>query len=121
MLKKTKITKSPNIELEEVGAPHKLKWNRCKLETISFGHGITTTPLQATALYAAISNGGNLIKPSLVKNRKIEKSEKIISKDTSDKLSKIISFVKIIKILQKVLPSYFTLPVVRTKVPKVPS
>ena len=89
-IKKTKLTISPEIELEEKGDPHQLKWNKCKLETISFGHGITTTPLQATALYAAISNGGNLIKPSLIKNRKIEKSEKIISKDTSDKLSKIL-------------------------------
>ena len=32
---KTKLTKNPIIELEEVGVPHKLKWNRCKLETIS--------------------------------------------------------------------------------------
>ena len=47
---KTKITKNPLIELEEVGIPHKLKWNKCKLETIAFGHGITTTPLQTTAL-----------------------------------------------------------------------
>ena len=47
-----------------------------KLETISFGHGITTTPLQVTALYAAMSNGGKLIKPSLIKERKIEKPKK---------------------------------------------
>ena len=51
-IKKTKLTNSPEIELEEVGTPHRLKWNKCKLETISFGHGITTTPLQASALYA---------------------------------------------------------------------
>ncbi len=89
-IKKTGLTNNPQIELEEVGVPHKLKWNRCKLETISFGHGITTTPLQATALYAAISNGGKLIKPSLIKNRKIDKSQKIISKDTSNKLSNIL-------------------------------
>ena len=50
-IKQTKITENPDIELEEVGTPHKLKWNKCKLETIAFGHGITTTPLQATALY----------------------------------------------------------------------
>ena len=55
----------------------KLKWNKCKLETISFGHGITTTPLQATALYAAMSNGGKLITPSLIKDRKIKKSKKL--------------------------------------------
>jgi cell division protein FtsI (penicillin-binding protein 3) len=89
-IKKTKITNSPEIELEERGSPHRLKWNKCKLETISFGHGITTTPLQASALYAAMSNGGNLIKPSLIKNRKIEKLEKIISQDTSSKLSNIL-------------------------------
>ena len=89
-IKNTKITKSPNIELEEVGAPHKLKWNRCKLETISFGHGITTTPLQATALYASLINGGELITPSLIKERKVEKPQKIISSETSYKLRHIL-------------------------------
>jgi len=89
-IKKSKITKSPEIELEEVGVPHKLKWNKCKLETVSFGHGITTTPLQATALYAAIINGGNLITPSLIKERSIEKSSSIITKNTSKKLRNIL-------------------------------
>ena len=89
-IEKTKLIKNPEIELEEVGAPHQFKWNRCKLETISFGHGITTTPLQVTALYAAMSNGGKLIKPSLIKERKIEKPKKIISIDTSTKLSNIL-------------------------------
>ncbi len=89
-LKKTKLTKNPEIELEEVGVPHKLKWNRCKLETISYGHGITTTPLQATALYAAMSNGGKLITPSLIKNRKIENFKSIISNETSNKLVGIL-------------------------------
>ena len=87
---KTKLTKNPEIELEEVGVPHEIKWNKCKLETVSFGHGITTTPLQATALYAAMSNGGKIIVPSLIKDRKIEKSRSIISNDTSKKLSKIL-------------------------------
>ena len=89
-IKESKITKSPEIELEEVGVPHKLKWNKCKLETVSFGHGITTTPLQATALYAAIINGGNLITPSLIKERSIEKSSSIITKKTSKKLRNIL-------------------------------
>ena len=53
-IKKSKITKSPEIELEEVGVPHKLKWNKCKLETVSYGHGIATTPLQAASVYSAI-------------------------------------------------------------------
>ncbi len=89
-INKTKLTKSPKIELEEVGAPHKLKWNKCKLETVSFGHGITTTPLQATALYAAMSNGGKLIEPSLIKEKKRKQPKTIISNKTSEELSKIL-------------------------------
>ena len=89
-IKETNLTKNPEIELTEVGVPHQINWNRCKLETISFGHGITTTPLQATALYAAMSNGGKLIKPSLIKDRKMKKPKKIISTDTSNKINTIL-------------------------------
>ena len=34
-------------------------------------------------LYAAMVNGGKLITPSIIKDRQIKKSEKIISKETS--------------------------------------
>jgi cell division protein FtsI (penicillin-binding protein 3) len=85
-----KLIKSPELEIEEVGVPHKIKWDKCKLETISFGHGITTTPLQAASVYAAISNGGKLIKPSLIKNRKIDDSINLISPATSKKVNNIL-------------------------------
>ena len=88
--KKRNLLKNPKIELEEVGTPHQIKWNRCKLETISFGHGITTTPLQATSLYAAMANGGNLISPSLTINRKLHSNNSIISSDTSNEIRKIL-------------------------------
>ena len=86
----TKLTENPKIELEEVGVPHELKWNRCKLETISFGHGITTTPLQATTTYAALINGGKLITPSLIKKREIKNHNSIVSRETSEKLRHIL-------------------------------
>ena len=89
-IKKTKILESPQIELEEVGNPHLLNWNKCKLETVSFGHGITTTPLQATSLYAAMVNGGKLIVPSIIKDRQVKKSERIVSNKTSNELRKIL-------------------------------
>jgi cell division protein FtsI (penicillin-binding protein 3) len=89
-IKKTKIIENPEIELEEVGVPHQLNWNKCKLETISFGHGITTTPLQATSLYASMVNGGKLITPSIIQDREIKKSKKIISNETSNELRKIL-------------------------------
>ena len=86
----TELIKNPIIELEEVGRPHKLRWDRCKLETISYGHGITTTPLQATALYAAMVNGGKIIQPSLIKERNKNLPKQIISIETSNKLKNIL-------------------------------
>ena len=90
-IENTRLIKSPELEIEEVGVPHKIKWDKCKLETVSFGHGITTTPVQAAATYAAISNGGKLVKPSLIKNRKINESPKnIISAETSKTINSIL-------------------------------
>jgi cell division protein FtsI (penicillin-binding protein 3) len=60
-IENTKLLKSPELEIEEVGVPHKIKWNKCKLETVSFGHGITTTPLQAASSIFSYSNGGKLV------------------------------------------------------------
>ena len=87
---KTNLTNIPEIELEEVGTPHKLKWNKCKIETISFGHGITTTPLQVTSLYASIANGGNLITLALIKERNKNEVKKIISNKTSKEINSIL-------------------------------
>jgi len=86
------LLKFSDIELEEVGIPFKFKWEKCKLETVSYGHGIGTTPLQVAAAYAAITNGGYIIKPTLelTKNfdNKIHKS--IISNSTSNQINKIL-------------------------------
>ena len=89
-IQKTKLLKSPELEIEEVGVPHKIKWNKCKLETISFGHGITTTPVQAASIYSAIVNGGKLVKPSLVLDRKKTKTKKLISTETSKTINRIL-------------------------------
>ena len=88
-----KILSTPKLELDEIGSPLNFKWNKCKLETVSYGHGITTTPLQAAAAYAAITNGGYIIKPSLIKKPKIipfSKNDQIISSETSKKINKIL-------------------------------
>ncbi len=87
------LLKSPEVELEEVGNPIKFNWNKCKLETVSYGHGITTTPLQATTVYASLSNGGIMIKPKLIKKDKVEDAKtfkRIISKKTSDEINSIL-------------------------------
>jgi cell division protein FtsI (penicillin-binding protein 3) len=89
-ISKTNLLKTPDFQLEEVGTPLSFRWDKCKLETISYGHGIAVTPLQATATYAALSNGGNIIKPTLIQKVGNKESKKIISSNTSAKINKIL-------------------------------
>ena len=89
-IKDTKLLDSPDIQLEEVGNPIKFDWNKCKLETISFGHGITTTPLQVTAAYASLVNGGKIIKPTLVKTDNKKNYGRLISEKTSQTINHIL-------------------------------
>ena len=86
----TDLLKSPKIQLEEVGNPISFNWNKCKLETVSFGHGITTTPLQAVAVYSALTNGGLLVEPNLIKNNSSQRDTRLISKKTSENINKIL-------------------------------
>ena len=67
-LKKIGILDKIEFDIEEVGEPLLFKWGKCKLATSSFGHGITTTPLQLAKGYSIITNGGYDIKPSLSKH-----------------------------------------------------
>jgi cell division protein FtsI (penicillin-binding protein 3) len=89
-LESTNLLKSPKLEVEEIGVPHKIKWNKCKLETIAFGHGITTTPLQAASTYSAITNGGKLVRPSLIKDREVKKNKNLVSAETSKTINDIL-------------------------------
>ena len=86
----TNLLKSPELQLEEVGNPINFNWNKCKLETVSFGHGITTTPLQATSTYADLVNGGKLVKPNLIKNNKTKKYKRLVSAETSRNITTIL-------------------------------
>jgi cell division protein FtsI (penicillin-binding protein 3) len=52
---------------ESKGIINPLPWRQHLLANISFGHGITATPLQITAAYSAIANGGTLKTPVIVK------------------------------------------------------
>ena len=59
-LKNANLLNPPKLQLEELGNPLRFNWNKCKLETVSYGHGVTTTPLQATTVYSALANGGKI-------------------------------------------------------------
>ena len=59
----TKMT----TELPEVAMPMQPRvWKAINQATISFGHGVATTPLQTAVAGAALINGGKLIEPTFL-------------------------------------------------------
>lgn len=74
------------------------------LATISYGQGIAVTPIQLVTAISAVANGGNLMKPRLVKELidqggnvvhsfKPEAKRKVISNETSKTLLQILESV----------------------------
>ncbi len=91
-LEKIGILNKIEFDIEEVGQPLSFKWGKCKLATSSFGHGITTTPLQLAKGYSIISNGGYDIKPTLIKKDNSQKiiKNKILNDGVSDLINPIL-------------------------------
>jgi cell division protein FtsI (penicillin-binding protein 3) len=78
-----------NFDLEEIGEPLPFRWGKCKLATSSYGHGVTTTPLQLAKAYAILGNGGYKIRPSILKlkNNILQENERIVSNKTSNEIN----------------------------------
>jgi cell division protein FtsI (penicillin-binding protein 3) len=54
-----------DTEIPEVAVPTQpAEWKKINSITISFGHGVSTTPLQTAVSAAAVLNGGKLIPPT---------------------------------------------------------
>lgn len=62
------------------------EWKQINSVTISFGHGIATTPLQTAVAASALMNGGNLIAPTFLPRSKADAAiiaRKVIGEQTS--------------------------------------
>ena len=89
-LEKIGILGRLNFDIEEIGNPLPFKWRNCKLKTVSYGHGITTTPIQLAKGYAILANGGYDIKPTLIKKEIYNlQKKKILKKNVSSQVNKI--------------------------------
>ena len=89
-LKKVGVLDKIEFDIGEVGSPQPIDWYQgCKLETVSYGQGITTTILQLAKGYAILSNGGYAINPTLI-DKKFIKKKRIIKKDVSDEVVKVL-------------------------------
>jgi len=91
-LKSLGILDTIKFDLGEIGTPLSFRWGKCKLATTSYGHGITTTPLQLAKAYAILGNGGYKIDPSIIENKTkySTKREQVISKKTSKNINSML-------------------------------
>ncbi len=91
-LEKIGIINKIEFDIEEVGQPINFRWGKCKLATSSYGHGITTTPLQLAKAYSIIANGGYDIRPTLIKKKfkNLDQKKRILNKKVSKKINPIL-------------------------------
>ena len=75
-------------ELPEVKSPSQPKvWKKINSITISFGHGVSTTPLQTAVAGAALVNGGLLMSPTFLPQSRTEATasgKRVVKASTSD-------------------------------------
>ncbi|SLN44482.1 Peptidoglycan synthase FtsI [Roseovarius gaetbuli] len=58
-------------------------WSELSTMTISYGHGLSTTPMHLAAAYATIANGGRRVTPTLLRTPDAQPGERVISTQTS--------------------------------------
>lgn len=74
--------KHTNIDLQEESTPllrPKNQWSEIDYATASFGQGIAVTPLQMITAVNAIANGGNLMRPYVVKSIRTENGKIVLT------------------------------------------
>jgi cell division protein FtsI (penicillin-binding protein 3) len=58
-------------------------WSELSTMTISYGHGLSTTPMHLAAGYAAIANGGRYVSPTILKKDGPQYGPRVLSPDSA--------------------------------------
>ncbi len=83
------------FELPELAKPwfmSEKNWGETTMVTISYGYGISSTPLHIITAFSAIVNGGMYHQPTLLYNNK-HKGKRVVSKQTSDNMRTLLRAV----------------------------
>ena len=78
--------------MRKLANQYHLDGENVNLPQLSYGHGITTTPLQLAKGYSIITNGGYDIRPTLIKKNSLKKEVKkrILKEGVSEKINLIL-------------------------------
>ena len=78
------------LELSSAKSAHPIyprRWSEISTITISYGHGLSATPVHLAAAYASLLNGGLKVEPTLIRHGNADKpQQRIVSAQTSSSL-----------------------------------
>ncbi len=80
------LTTATPVELVEAPGAKPLvprRWPEITTMTVSYGHGLSASPLHLAAGYASVVNGGTLVRPTLIKQTSVAPGPRVISERTS--------------------------------------
>jgi len=83
------MLKPVSVELPEIGTPQlPRRWSETSMRTISYGYGISVTPVHVASAISSLVNGGTLYQPTILKRLRNEAptGRKVISEDVSNKI-----------------------------------
>jgi cell division protein FtsI (penicillin-binding protein 3) len=88
-----------------VPEPTDKRWNKISLEWMSWGYGISVTPMQTLMFYNAVANNGVMVKPRFIKElRRQDKTEKVFETVVvNPKIASDVTLRKIRKVLENVV------------------
>lgn len=87
------LMKPTPVELVEASGARPLlpkKWAEIHAMTVSYGHGISASPLHLAAAYAAMVNGGLKVEPTLLKQDERSVGPRVMSANTSKQMREML-------------------------------
>lgn len=93
-LQKLGMLEAVPLELPEVGRPLvPSPWREINTMTISYGHGISVSPLHLASAVSAVVNGGTLYPPTLLKRNGPPEGTRVFSDSTSRDMRRLMQQV----------------------------
>jgi cell division protein FtsI (penicillin-binding protein 3) len=62
------------------------RWSEISMLTISYGHGLSASPVHLAAAYASLVNGGTRVTPTILRRDRGQPGERVVSEQTSARI-----------------------------------
>jgi cell division protein FtsI (penicillin-binding protein 3) len=85
--------------------PKDKSWSKVSLEWMSWGYGVSLTPMQILMFYNAVANNGVMVKPMFIKElRRQDKTEKVFETEiVNSKIASEETLMKVRKVMENVV------------------